>query len=287
MEKIIISAEATCDLPRDIIEENDIRIVDMDFLIDGTVYNTATDDVLSTNLYGRMRRWAKTSTSQVNEIAYQEHFEMLLRKGYTVIHLALSSGLSGTYYTAVKAAAGLNQCYDNKVYVIDSLCGCSGQGYLAVLANQFAKTADNIDQVLQFIEKTKHNINHYFTVDNLKYLSNSGRIKTGIAIIGNVLNIKPVMRMDESGSIVAVKKVISRKKSLQALYDKFVQSVSPDCKMVYISHSDCYNDAEYVFNQIKVNYPDINVVITNLGPVVGSHSGPGTVAIYFLSDNGR
>ena len=136
----------------------------------------------------------KTSTSQINEELYFDLFSNLLKENKTIIHLALSSGLSNTYNCALSAANKLNKINNNKIYVIDSLCACAGQGFLGVLTRDFSKKTNDITQILEFIEEIKLKINHVFTVDNLKYLANGGRIKSSTAFIGNVLNIKPVLK---------------------------------------------------------------------------------------------
>ena len=150
-----ISIEATCDLVEDLIKQYDFRIVNMDFLIDGEVYNTYSDTVLSTELYTKMRNGIKTSTSQVNMAVYEEHFTKLLSEGKDVLHLAFSSGLSNTYESAVAAANKINETSKNKVYVIDSLCACSGHGLFAIYVRKFAEQCDDINKIITYAENIK------------------------------------------------------------------------------------------------------------------------------------
>lgn len=284
MENVIISLEATCDLSQEIIKENDLRVLNMDFMIEDQVFNTIKDDVVSTNLYASMKEGKKTSTSQINEELYTEKFKELLKENKNIVHLALSSGLSNTFESAKKAAQKLNSENTNKIYVIDSLCACAGQGFLGILAKKYSEKAQTIEDLINYINTTKMKMNHIFTVDNLKYLKNGGRVKASTALIGNILNIKPVMKCDENGHLVAYSKVISRKKSLIAIVDKMKECFDDSVKTCYLSHADCLEDALFVSNEIK-NKLNVNVVLTNLGPVIGSHSGPGTLALFFIGKN--
>ena len=222
MENIIISCEATCDLPKELIEKYDIKVIDMDFIINGNAFSTSTNTVSSTNLYQHMKNGIRTSTSQVNIQTYEDFFTNQIEFG-NILHIAFSSGLSDTYKSAVTASKSVNEKSSKyKVYVIDSLCACSGQGLLAILTKEYSKKVKNIHKLIDFVDNLKLKINHIFTVDNLKYLANGGRIKQSTALIGNLINIKPVMRMDDFGHLIIQNKVLSRKKSIQSLANKVV-----------------------------------------------------------------
>ena len=283
---IIISMEATCDLTSEIIRENDFRIVDMNFMIDGKDFCTNVDDVVSSNLYGKMKEGAKTSTSQVNQVVYEEFFNELLSEGKDVLHLAFSSGLSQTYQSAINASKIVNKNYKNKVYVIDTLCACAGQGLIALVAKKYIDDGADIKSAVEFVEKIKMNISHIFSVDNLKYLASGGRIKKTSAIVGNVLHIKPVMHADNEGKLVVLQKVMSRKKALKELLNIYNETSDDKYNYCIISHADCIEDAEYISKNIKES-KGINSIITNLGPIIGSHSGPGTIAFFFVSKFSR
>ena len=283
---IIISMEATCDLSDEIINENDFRIVNMNFLVDDKEYCTDSDNVVSANLYEKMKAGAKTSTSQVNQTVYEEFFTKLLSEGKDVLHIAFSSGLSQTCQSAIDASKKVNKNFKNKVYVIDSLCACAGQGLLALVAKKHIDNGVDIDNLINFVEKIKMNISHLFSVDNLKYLANGGRIKKSSAIIGNVLHIKPVMHADKEGKLVVLQKVMSRKKALKELLNIYNETCDDDYNYCIISHADCLNDAEYIREKIKL-VKGVDSVITNLGPIIGSHSGPGTIAFFYVSKFNR
>lgn len=283
---IIISMEATCDLSSEIIKENDFRIIDMNFIIDSREFSTKEHDVVTSNLYGNMREGAKTSTSQINQIVYEEYFSKLLSEGKDVLHLAFSSGLSQTCQSAINASENVNKNFKNKVYVIDSLCACAGQGLLGLIAKRFIDDGGDIKSAVEYLEKTKMNISHLFSVDNLKYLANGGRIKKSSAIVGNVLHIKPVMKADNEGKLIVVQKVMSRKKALKELLSMYNETYDDKFKFCIISHADCLEDAEYIRQNIK-ELKGVDSVITNLGPIIGSHSGPGTIAFFFVSKYNR
>ncbi len=284
LSQFIISLEATCDLPKAIIAENDFRIIDMEFFIDGKEFNTKEYDVVSSDLYAKMREGLKTSTSQINKQLYVEFFQKILKEGKDVLHLAFSSGLSQTYQSALDASEEVNKNSTNKVYVIDSLCACAGHGLFAILAKEYAENGNDINETIKYLENLKLNVAHLFSVDNLKYLANGGRIKKTSAMVGNILHIKPVMKMDDLGHLVLEQKVMSRRKAIKEIFNKYVETFSPEYKHCLISHADCYEDAEYLKNMIK-EFRDIEVTLTNLGPIIGSHSGPGTLALFFVAKN--
>jgi DegV family protein with EDD domain len=285
LDNIIISMESTCDLSKEIIAENDFRIIYMDFMIDGVVYSSSEHDVVSTNLYQKMKDGAKTSTSQLNEQRYIDFFTDLLKEGKDVMHIAFSSGLSATYSSAMLASEKVNKQFKNKVYVVDSKCACGGHGVLGLLAKDYAKE-HNVIELGKYLEQMKYSVAHLFSVDNLKYLANGGRIKKSSATIGNILNIKPVMNVDNEGHLIVLEKVMARRKALRSMLDKFNETYDGNYKFCIINHADCYQDAEFICKNIKEN-KGINPIITNLGPVIGSHSGPGTITIFYVSKCGR
>lgn len=282
---IIISLESTCDLTKEIIEENDLRIIDMNYMINGVDYCSDKDDVISSDLYQKMKNGAKTSTSQINEQRYIDFFTELLQEGKDVMHVAFSSGLSGTYSSALSASEKVNKNFKNKVYVVDSKCACGGHGVIALLAKEYSKD-NNIIQLGKYLEKIKYNVAHLYSVDNLKYLANGGRIKKTSATVGNILHIKPVMNVDNNGCLVLLEKVMARRKALRNMLDRFYNSYDENYKTIIVSHADCIEDAKFLCDNIKEN-KGVEPIITNLGPIIGCHSGPGTITIFYLSKCGR
>ncbi len=286
MLDVIISLEATCDLDKDMIEKYDLSVINMDFEVDGTQFNTENDDVVSTMLYEKMVQKKKTGTSQINAYHYEEYFKELLKFNKPILHLAFSSGLSGTGAVAKTVAEELNKTNKTQICVIDSLCACSGHGLLGIIARNYSKTCVSIDELVDYIERTKHKLNHLFTVDTLTYLANGGRIDSKKAFFGNLLNIKPVMRMNGKGELEVMHKVISRKKSIASIAELTQNKFDNDSEYCFISHANCLEDALLLKKKVEELTP-LKPIITNLGPVIGCHSGPGTLAVYFISKEDR
>lgn len=284
MVDCIISMEKTCDLSKELLDKYKLSAIDMDFMVGDEIFSTATHDPISSNLYVAMKKGKKTSTSQINEVAYTEYFEKLAKQNKPIVHIGFSSGLSGTVFTAQKVAAQINKkCGKNLVYVVDSLCACSGQGLLGIYAREFSACCDKVEDLIDFVESIKLKIKHCYTVDNLKYLAAGGRIKPAVALIGKLLNIKPVMYMDNSGKLAVKNKVLSRKRSILALAEECKQSFDKDFKMILISHADCEEDAKELLQKVESD-TGIEPILLNLGPIVGCHSGPGTLSLYYVSD---
>lgn len=286
MLDVIISLEATCDLEKEQIEKYNLSVIDMEFEVNGNQFSTESDDVVSSKLYELMLQKKKTGTSQINEFKYEQYFTELLKQNKPILHLAFSSGLSGTCETAIKVAEKLNKENDNQIYVIDSLCACSGHGLFGVIARDYANKCDNLSELIVFLEGLKHKMYHYFTVDSLTYLANGGRIDGRKAFFGNLLNIKPVMQMSKTGTLEVLYKVISRKKSISSLASLTEKMYDDDYSYCFISHANCLNDALLLKEKIEKT-TNLKPIITHLGPVIGCHSGPGTLAIYFIGKQDR
>lgn len=285
MERIIISLEATCDLPRELREKYDFRQLNMHFCVDGKEYCTDKDTVVSSGIYEKMQADARTSTSQISAANYEGHFERLMQEGVSVLHIALSSGVSGTYMQAVAAAKKVDPS-GQKITVIDSMCGGSAQGLLAILVAEYMAGARDKNAVIEFVNEIKMRVEHAFTLDNLKYLARGGRLGGLAAFAGNMLKIKPVMKVDEKGRLALDKKVLTRQRALRTLFADYRDLRDVSCPWCFISHANCYEDA-LSLSQMIANQTGVQPVINDLGPVLGSHGGPGTIAIFYLSINSR
>ena len=286
MLDICISLEATCDLEKETIEEYDLSVIDMNFEVDGKLFSTKEDNVVSSMLYEKMLQKKKTGTSQINDYYYEEHFKNLLKENKPIIHLALSSGLSATVDGARRVADELNKTSENKVYVIDSLCGSSAQGLLGMILRQKASEYNSIEELVEFAEQLKNKMYHYFTVDSLTYLANGGRLNSKTAFIGNLLSIKPVMEMSEHGKLEVMHKVISRKKSIISISNLVINAIDESYDFCFIAHANCVQDALSMKEKIEAG-TSVKPTIVNLGPVIGCHSGPGTLAVFFVGKENR
>ena len=284
MVDTIISMEKTCDLNEELLKKYDLSTIDMEFMIGDEVFSTKDHDIISSGLCDGMRNNKKTSTSQINETTYEEYFSELLKEDKPILHIGFSSGLSGTVEIAKACAEKLNAKLGKaQIVVIDSLCGCSGQGMLGIYAREYSKCCDSFQDLVSFVESVKLRIKHCYTVETLKYLAAGGRIKPGVALIGRLLNIKPVMLMNNSGMLALKGKVFSRKKSISSLAEECISSFDKDFKMILISHADCEKDAAELASMVEKG-TGIKPIILKLGPVICSHSGPGTLSIYYVSD---
>ncbi len=278
----LISTDATCDLTKEQINELDVKVLDMIYLVDGVAYGNANERLPLSDFYEKMRQGAKTSTSMVNEVDAEEYFLDLLKEGKDILHIAFSSGLSGTCDCVERVAKRLNETNQNKIYVLDSKNGSTGEGMVVEYAVKLKKEGKSIRENLQFLSEKIDNFNAYFTVQDLKYLVAGGRISKSTAFIGNVLQIKPIICANEKGKLEQCAKAMGEKKSLFTLIDTVKQKFEEAYNKIYVSHANCKENALFIINKIKALFPTANVSLAEIGPVMGSHCGPGTVAVFFM-----
>ena len=234
--------------------------------------------------YDKMRAGSMPTTSQVNPDEAKAVFKTYIEQGYDILHIAFSSGLSGTCASARIAADELMEKYpDRKIVVVDSLCASLGEGLLVHKAVLMREAGKSLDEVAQWTEENKLFVCHNFTVDDLFHLHRGGRVSKATAILGTMINIKPVLHVDDEGHLVALSKVRGRKKSLNALVDRMeVQMGEFENTTVAISHGDCLEDAQYVAELIRTRYGIQDIMINFVGPTIGAHAGPGVVALFFM-----
>ena len=277
--------DTTCDLPEERLAKMDCKLLPLTFEIDGKPYTTA--DISMQEFYRRMREDAVTKTSQIAVGVCEDAFEEELKNGRDVLYLAFSSGLSGTYNSANIAKNNLMEKYpEAKIVVVDSLSASSGEGLLLIYAEQKKREGLTIDQLEAWIEVNRYKICHVFTVDDLKYLFRGGRVSRAAALAGTVLGIKPVLNVDNDGHLIPQDKVRGRKQSINRLGDMIRERKgNNENKIVTMSHGDCIEDAKYAEKMLKEIFgEDTEVVIAYTGPVIGAHSGPGTLALFFRGD---
>lgn len=289
MNKFIISACSTADLPIEFFKEHDVPCLYYSFIIDDKVYYDDLGVSMSyEEFYKRIADGAMPTTSQVNVDTYINTFEPHLKNGLDVLHLSLSSGLSGSSNSAFAAAKVLKEKYpDRKLYIVDTLSASLGYGLLVNYAVLKKEAGENIDQIYNWVNENKLKLNHWFTVNDLQHLKRGGRLGSSAALIGTLLHIKPVLHVNNEGKLVPVSKSAGRKKALNELVSRLQEMiVNPDGQEIFISHSACLEDAQYVAERVKKCVPSIKrVFINTIGTVIGSHTGIGTVAIFFLGKN--
>lgn len=282
----IIATDSTCDLTKQMLSELDVACRDMTYFVNDEAYggNDETKQLEFHEFYDAMRGGARTSTSMINEDDARTFLTSLLDQGKNVLYLAFASALSGTYDNFKRVADELNAANEHKVYVVDSKAASGGEGLFVTLVAKKRESGASFEQTCAYADEIRDRVIHYFVVDDLKYLARGGRLSKGSAFFGNLLNIKPVLHVDEIGRLVPIKKVVGRKKSLRALVEKMEEKYNKESDVVYITHGDCYDDAKFVADEVTAKF-GLEVKIIPLSYVIGSHSGPGTVALFFTGDS--
>ena len=283
MNKILITAEGTCDLTPELCSQYNIEVVGMNVNVDGVEYNTKTNPISSEDFYKAMKADKKVSTSLVNEYTAKEFLESHLKAGYDIVHIGFSRNLSGTYNNFVSASEQLNEIYGDRVRIIDSLTACIGQGLAAILTSKFNDGTKTLDEVAKYAKDISMRISHIFIVDSLKYLARTGRISKLTASIGTLLQIKPILHADNEGKLTNIQKVISRKKSIQVLGQKAIDTKNDMSDIVFIAHANCIDEANILANQIEQGL-NIKPMIVDMSVIIGSHTGPGALAVFYTSN---
>ncbi|MDD4546397.1 MAG: DegV family protein [Oscillospiraceae bacterium] len=281
-----ITTDSTSDLPYQFYEENGIEVIGLSFLLDGQEYNESKDIKMSSKEFYDLLRSGKTATTmQVNTFEFVEFVEPFLAAGEDVLHVAFSSGLSGTYESSMRGAQELAEKYpDRTLIIIDTLAASMGEGLLVNYAIENRKNGMSIRENADWLEENKLHLCHWFTVDDLMHLHRGGRVSKASAIFGSLLGIKPVLHVDNEGHLILVSKSRGRAASIDALVNKLKETANDDItdQIVFISHGDCLDDAELLAEKIRNTVGTSRFIISNVGAVIGSHSGPGTLALFFL-----
>ena len=283
MRKFAIVIDSGCDMPKEYLEEHGVECVKLGFMMNDVNYEGEDGQPIDPkDFYKILRDGAMPTTYQVTAEQAKLHVEPLLKEGKDVLILTFSSGLSGTAGSFAVAAKELSESYpDRKIMVVDSLCGSMGEGLFLDYVIKKADSGADLDETAEYAEGLKLHICHYFTVDNLFHLKRGGRVSAATAIVGSILKIKPVMHVDDNGKLVAIGKVIGRKKALNAIVEKLFESMDMDENdPIFISHGDCIEDVEYVKGLILERKPNVDIKVHYVGAVIGTHSGAGTVALF-------
>lgn len=284
MNNYVIFTDSGCDLSVETLEKWQVKHAPLSFVFEGEEKSYSNYDLTAKEFYDRMRKGAVAKTSAINVDAFKESFEPELEKGNDILYLGFSSGLSGTFNAARIAAEELSEKYpDRKIIAVDTLSASAGFGMLLFLTVEEKSKGASIEEAAAFAEKTRENLCHWFTVDDLEYLKRGGRISPTVAFVGGVLGIKPVLHMDNEGHLVNKFKVRGRKNAVKALADKLGElGLNVQKGPIFISHGDCPEDVEYLKQLIMEKYGADVGIVADVGPVIGAHSGPGTLALFFL-----
>lgn len=284
--KYIISTDSTADLPDSYIKEHGIVIQFLSYAFGDEVYG-AGNQMEPHAFYERMRSGEMPTTNACIPNEVQHSFETYLAEGYDILHISFSSGLSASYNNARIAANELMEQYpERKILLIDSLCASLGQGLLVHYAVTMKENGKTMEEVAEWLEQNKLHLCHQFTVDDLYHLHRGGRVSKATAILGTLINVKPVLHVDDEGHLTSVCNVRGRKKSLIKLVDNMEAQIEGfQNDIIFISHGDCLEDAEFVAALVRERFGIENIMINYVSPTIGSHSGPGTVALFHLGRN--
>ena len=278
-----IITDTSCDMPVEYLQEHDVAVVKLGFNMDNINYEGESGESIDAKtFYDKLRAGSMPTTYQVTAEQAKPYFEKSLENGRDVLVVAFSSGLSGTAGSFVVAARELSEKYPNrKIRVVDSLCASMGQGLFLDYVIKKADEGASIEEVTEYAEDLKLHICHHFTVNDLFHLKRGGRVSTATAVVGSMLKIKPVMHVDNAGKLVAIGKAMGRKKSLHTLVENLLSTMDMDENdPIFISHGDCMDDVEYVKRLLLEKLPNVKIYVNYVGPVIGAHSGVGTLAIF-------
>lgn len=286
MRNYVIVTDSTSDLPEEIISNLGIKVIPLSFEIEGKSYldHPKDSELNLQDFYERLRNGERSVTSLINTGTFIEEFTPILKDGFDILYIAFSSALSGTYNSCMIAIEELKGTYpDAKMIAIDSKCASVGEGLLVYSAAKKKEAGMSIEELQDWIQQNILNICHWFTVDDLNHLKRGGRVSAFSATVGTALNIKPVLHVDNEGRLIPMEKVRGRKKSIIELFHHMEQTcINAEEQTVFIGHGDAKEDAEYLAELIKEKLPVKEIIITYIGPVVGTHSGPGTIALFFF-----
>ena len=280
-DKYVMITDSACDILPEKLAEWDVRMVPLAFLFTDTGKEQKDHEEPIREFYTAMRAGRVAKTSCVNEDAFVDAFTPVLEAGQDILYLGFSSGLSATCENGKKVADALAKKYpERKIRVIDSLAASAGEGLLLYLGVKNRDAGMGLDENADALEADKLDICHWFRVDDLDYLKRGGRVSAATALLGTALNVKPVMHVDNEGHLIKVTQVHGRKKSIRRMAEKLGETILPDSP-VFISHGDCIEDAEMLRDILKNEYGKEVDLITYIGSVIGAHSGPGTLALFF------
>lgn len=284
-----IITDSNTDLTQEQVEKLDITVIPMSFTLGSSALLDYPDEreLSYKEFYRRIAAGESSTTNQISIATFMETFEPFLAAGQDVIYLGFSSGLSGTYNNSVIAARELAEKYpQRKIYAVDTLAASMGEGLLVYHAAMMKKGGASIDEVKEWMEQNRNRMHHWFTVDDLNHLKRGGRISGASALVGTMLGIKPVLHFDDEGHIILVEKIRGRKQSLDALIRHMEKSsIDPDKQMIFISHSDSQEGCDYVAREIKKRLGVKQIETAPIGPVIGAHTGTGTVALFYLGQD--
>lgn len=285
MSDYVITVNSTVDLPKEWLEERNVPVIPLKYTIDGKTYQDM-DGLSHKEFFQKLREGKMPVTSQVNPNEAKEALEPYLKEGKDILHLGFSSALSGTYNSMRIAKETLAAEYpERKIIVIDTLCACLGEGLLLYYALKRKNEGKTIEETARWVEENKLHVCHNVTIDDLDHLQRGGRISKTVAVLGGVVKIKPMIHMADDGSLQVIGKERGRKKSLNKIVDTSAEQAKGwENDIIMITHGDCEEDAAYTADLVKKKMGIDHILINNIGTVIGSHTGPGVVAVFCMGN---
>ena len=285
MNEFVIVSDSTVDLPKEYLQSKQVPIISLSYIMDGVTYEEM-DGLSHKEFFEKLRAGSLPTTSQINPEQAREALEQFAKEGKDILYIGFSSGLSGSYNSVRMAAEDLKEEYpDINIIAIDSLCACMGEGLLLYKALELKEHGMSMEEIAKWVEANKLHICHNVTVDDLNHLHRGGRISKTTAVVGSMIKIKPIIHMSDEGKLVVIGKERGRKKSLVSIVDRMEKQMQGyDNDIVMITHGDCIEDAEFVKKQVEERFGIHNVMINGIGSVIGSHTGAGVVAVFFMGD---
>lgn len=285
MSNYVVTVNSTVDLPKAWLEERNVSVVPLKYTIEDRTY-VDMEGLSSKEFFGKLREGKMAVTSQVNPDEVREMLEPILKEGKDILHLGFTSALSGTFNSMRLAAEELKDEYpERKIMVVDTKCACMGEGLLLYYVLQKKDAGATIEEAYAYAEEMKEHIGHYVTVDDLHHLHRGGRVSKTSAVLGSMVKIKPILVINEEGKLVVVSKERGRKKSMNTIVDMAVERTGNyKNDIVMITHGDCLDEAEYLAGLVREKMGVDNILINNIGTVIGGHTGPGVLAVFALAE---
>lgn len=288
MKEFVIITDSTTDLPKTYYKEKEIPVLSLSYMMDGVTYEDM-NGLSDKEFFDRIRAGSMPTTSQINAEQAKEGFEPFLKEGKDILYIGFTSGLSGSYNSVRIAAEDLKEQYpEREIIAVDSLCASMGEGLLLYKAVELKEQGKTLKEIADWVEENKLHICHDVTIDDLHHLHRGGRVSKASAVVGSIIKIKPMIHVNEEGKLIVIGKERGRKRAMLSLVDRMEEkSKGFSNDVVMIVHGDVEEDAEFLKNEIQERFGIQNIIINGIGSVIGSHTGPGVISIFYMGDRSK
>lgn len=288
MSEYLIVTDSTTDLPKSYYEENGVPVISLSYILDGVTYEDM-NGLSGKEFFDKIRAGSMPTTSQINPEQAKTALEPIVKEGKDILYIGFTSGLSGSYNSVRMAAEELQEDYpDRKIIAIDSLCASMGEGLLLYKAVQLKEQGKSLEEVAEWVESHKMNVCHDVTIDDLFHLHRGGRVSKASAVVGSIIKIKPIIHVNEEGKLIVIGKERGRKRAMLSLVDRMEKkSEGFENDVLMIVHGDVEEDAEFLKKELEERFGIKNIIVNGIGSVIGSHTGPGVIAIFYMGDRSK